>query len=314
MSTAVFGYHPRLLPSHRVKKLLLPLLFCLLHPALAQDVKNSPWHLRAANIDPNNYYGVTVANGMIGLVSSAEPLKVKDVVLNGAFDTYGRGRVSNILKTFDFVNMDLDVDGRRLFRKDISNYVQTLDMRGASLTTTFDHADKVSVKYTVLALRHLPHTALIDVEITARKAVELTPHSVMSAPEVLRDVKNFYHLIDRPHSLIPLLTSVAKSPTGKHTVAASNSFIFEEERGKEPQLIHEEWDYNLHRLKFTQRMKAGQTYRFSVVGSSTSTEHVADPQNEAERLTIFAALEKRDRLLKRHREAWDQLWASDITI
>jgi trehalose/maltose hydrolase-like predicted phosphorylase len=218
-----------------MKKLLsLYLLFAFTRLSFAQDLSNSPWHVQANKIDPSNYYGVTVANGMIGIVSSAQPLKVKDVVLNGAFDTYGRGRVSNILKTFDFVNMDLDVDGRRLEIRDITNYAQTLDMRQASLLTTFDHADKVSVKYTVLALRHLPHTALIDVEVTAKKALEFTAHSVMSAPEILRDVKNFYHLIDRPHSLIPLLTSVAKSPTGKHTVAASNSFMFEEERGKNP--------------------------------------------------------------------------------
>ncbi len=84
---------------------------------------------------------------MTGIVSSPEPLKVKDVVLNGAFDTYGRGRVSNILKVFDFANMDLEVDGRRLSRAGISNYTQTLDMQRASLTTTFGHAGKVSVKH-----------------------------------------------------------------------------------------------------------------------------------------------------------------------
>ena len=281
---------------------------------LAQDVSSSVWHVQAAKIDPNNYYGVTVANGMIGIVSAAEPLKVKDVVLNGAFDTYGRGRVSNIMKTFDFANMDLEVDGIRLGKNSILNYAQTLDMKAAALTTTFDHADKISVKQTVMALRHLPHTALLEVEITAKKDVAVTPHSVLSAPDMLRDVKNFYHLIDRPHSLIPLLTSVAKSPTGKHTVAASNSFIFDEPRGKEPTLIHEEWDYGSHRLKFTINMKAGQTYRFAVVGSTTSTEHVADPHNEAERLTIFAALERTARLKKRHTEAWDKLWQSDIVV
>ena len=293
------------------KALLLSfLIFNFSFAASAQD----PWKITAQNFDPNNYYGVTVANGMIGIVSSPEPLKVKDVVLNGAFDTYGRGRVSNILKVFDFANMDLDVDGRRLDRKIIQNYAQTLDMRAASLTTTFDHEGKLSVKTTLVALRHLPHTALIEVTLTAKQACEVTPHSVLSAPDLLRDVQNRYHLIDRPHSLIPLMTSVAKSPTGRHTVAASNSFIFDEGRGKEPNLVHEEWDYNLHRLKFTKKMQAGETYRFCVVGSVTSTEHVADPYNEAERLTIFAALEGRERLLKRHREAWDGLWSSDIQI
>jgi hypothetical protein len=74
----------------------------------------SPWHITAQDIDPNNYFGITVANGMVGLVSSPEPMKVQDVVLNGVYDYYQRGRVSNILKTFNHMNLDLDVDGRRV--------------------------------------------------------------------------------------------------------------------------------------------------------------------------------------------------------
>jgi protein-glucosylgalactosylhydroxylysine glucosidase len=290
---------------------LKTLLICLLQTAYCQ--LTAQWQIKADKIDPKNYYGVTVANGMIGIVSSPEPLKVSEVVLNGAFDTYGRGRVANILKVFEFANMDLDVNGNRISRKDISNYVQTLDMKTAALTTTFDQKD-VSVKETMMALRHLPHTALIEVEIKAKTDCEITPHSVMSAPDMLRDVENFYHLIDRPHALIPLMTSVAKSPTGKLTVAASNSIIFEEEHGQEPKLVHEEWDYGLHRLKFTKKLKAGETYRFSIVGSVISSATIADPHNEAERLTIFAALEKKERLEKRHKEAWNKLWESDIVI
>src|ERR1700710_1029525 len=101
------------------------------------------WKITATQINPSNYYGETVANGMIGIVSSAEPFKVKDVVLNGAFDLYGRGRVSNILKTFNFVNLFLDIDGRRIDNfKQVSHFRQTLDMKHARLTTTFDYEDK----------------------------------------------------------------------------------------------------------------------------------------------------------------------------
>lgn len=74
--------------------LYLFLLVVFSPPMLAQ--KNNTWHIVANQNDiaPNDYYGITVANGMIGVV---EPLKVKDIVLNGIYDTYGRGRVSNIL-------------------------------------------------------------------------------------------------------------------------------------------------------------------------------------------------------------------------
>ena len=293
-----------------MKKLLVGVLAAICFQLSGQ----SDWIIEAKAIDPNNYYGVTVANGMIGLVSSPEPMKVKDVVLNGVYDYYQRGRVSNILKTFNHVNMNLEVDSTRISLKDISNYRQVLDMKKAALTTSFDVGNKVSVKHTMMALRHLPYTALTIVEIKAKRNVKITPMSVIEAPNHLIDIRNLYSEIDRPHVTIPLLTSVAKSPSGKHTVAASNSFIFSEPHGQEPDLIHEDWDYNMHLAKFVKQLKAGETYTFSIVSSATSTEHYEDALNEAERLTIFAKLEGTQRLLQRHEEAWAKLWKSDIIV
>jgi protein-glucosylgalactosylhydroxylysine glucosidase len=272
------------------------------------------WQIEATNINPDKYFGVTVANGMIGLVSSPDPMRMQDIVLNGAFDYYQRGRVSNILKTFNHINMNLDVDGRRIGRKDISDYRQTLDMRKASLTTIFQVGDKVSVSHKIMALRHLPYTAMAIVEIKALKDVTVIPMSVIEAPNHLTDVRNTFSEIDRPHVKIPLMTSFGKSPSGRLTVAASNSIIFNEAHGSEPDLIHEDWDYNMHLLKFTKKLKAGETYSFTVVGSTTSSAHYEDALNEAERLTIFARLEGTQRLLNRHEAEWEKLWKSDIQI
>jgi trehalose/maltose hydrolase-like predicted phosphorylase len=294
-----------------MKTILYYIVFFIPVAGFAQD---AGWTIEAKTIDPNNYYGVTVANGMVGIVSSPEPMKVKDVVLNGVYDYYQRGRVSNILKTFNHINMNLDVDGQRIGLKHIRNYRQVLDMKKAALTTTFEVGDKLMVKHTIMALQHLPYTALAIVEVKAKRAVKITPMSVIEAPNHLVDVRNLYSEIDRPHVVIPLLTSVGKSPSGKHTVAASNSIIFTEPHGQEPDLIHEDWDYNMHLVKFNKDMKAGDTYTFSVVASATSTEHYKDPLNEAERLTIFAKLEGTQRLLQHHEAAWENLWKSDIVV
>jgi len=276
---------------------------------------NDTWTIKANTIDPFNYYGETVANGMVGIVSSPDPFKVKDVVLNGAFDLYGRGRVSNILKTFNFVNMYLEVDGARIENfKQVQNMQQVLDMRHANLTTTFDYNDKLSVSYAYYSLRHLPYTALVDVTITAKKDVDITAASVMEAPDMLKDVQNYYNEIDRPHVRISLLTSSAKSPTGKLLMAASNSFLFDEPHGSEPSVIHEMWDNNMHLTKFKKHLKAGEKYHYAVVGSAITSAHDDDPLNEAERLTIFATLEGRNRLVQFHNNAWDSLWKSDIII
>ncbi len=282
---------------------------CSLH-LNAQD----PWKISTTTINPANYYGITVANGMIGIVSSPEPFKVKDVVLAGAYDQYGRGRVSNFLRSFNLLNMQLGIDGRNIAASDVQNMKQELDMKKAGFTCSFDYGDKATVSYTYYSLRHLPFTVLMDVTITAKKDILMNTASVMEAPDALKDVQNYYNEIDRPHVTISLLTSSAKSPTGKLLMCASNTFLFSEEHGAEPRVIHEMWDNNMHLMKFNKKIKAGESYRFSIAGSSITSAHHDDALNEAERMTIFAKLEGRDRLLEFHTKAWEKLWTSDIQI
>ena len=276
----------------------------------AQD----PWQITASTITPGNYYGVTVANGMIGIVSSPEAFKVKEVVLAGAYDLYGRGRVSNFIRSFNLLNMYLEIDGKRLANADVSNMKQSLDMRNANFTTSFDYKDMATVSYTYYSLRQLPYSVLMDITVVAKKNCTMSSASVMEAPDALKEVENYYNEIDRPHTTISLLTSQAKSPTGKLLMCASNSFIFSEPHGNEPRVIHEMWDNNMHLMKFTRKMNAGESYRYSIVGSSITSAHHDDPLNEAERLTIFAKLQGRDRLIEMHNKAWNELWKSDIII
>jgi len=298
-----------------MKKLSFTLFIVLfLFNSLFSQSSIDVWKIKADKIESSNYYGVTVANGMIGIVSSPEPFKVKDVVLAGAYDLYGRGRVSNFLRSFNLLNMYLEIDGKRIDAKSAGNMQQELDMKKASFTTTFNYADRASVSYTYYSLRHLPFTVLMDVSITAKKDIDITGASIMEAPDALKEVQNYYNEIDRPHVVISLLTSSAKSPTGKLLMCASNTFLFSEPRGQEPRVTHEMWDNNMHLMKFSKKIKAGETYHFSIAGSSITSAHHDDPLNEAERLTIYAKLEGRDRLINFHTRAWNELWKSDIVI
>lgn len=274
----------------------------------------NPWQLNAQNWDPKNYYGVTVANGMIGIVSDQSPLKVKDVVLAGAYDLYGRGRVSNFLRSFNLLNMQLTIDGDQINAHNIQNFTQELNMKNAHFTGKFEKGEKATVEYTYYALRQLPFSVLMDITITAKQDIDLGAASVMEAPDALKEVQNYYNEIDRPHIVISLLSSTAKSPTGKLLMCASNTFLFSEAHGNEPRVIHEMWDNNMHLMKFGKKLKAGEKYRFSIVGSSITSAHHEDPLNEAERLTIFAKLEGREKLIEHHTAAWADLWKSDIQI
>jgi trehalose/maltose hydrolase-like predicted phosphorylase len=302
----------------KTRLLTLPFLFLFLftiQPSGAQSPATiDPWVITATAPDPSNYYGVTVANGVIGIVSSPQPFQVKDVVLAGAYDLYGRGRVSNFLRSFNLLNMRFSIDGTELSANNISSLKQSLNMQQASFTTSFNYQDKATITYTYYALRQLPFTVLMDISVQAKKDIEITPASVMEAPDALRDVQNYYNEIDRPHTLISLLTSTAKSPTGKLLMCASNTFLFTEARGQEPRLIHEMWDNNMHLLKFSHKIKAGERYRFSIAGSSITSAHDEDPLNESERLTIFAKLQGADRLIAFHEKAWDEIWKTDIRV
>ncbi len=292
-------------------KRLFPLFFVgLCINVQAQD----PWKIETKTIDPANYYGITVANGMIGVVSSPEPFKVKDVVLAGAYDLYGRGRVSNFLKSFNLLNSYLEIDGRRIDRSNTGNMTQSLDMKHANFSASFDMQGKANVSYSYYSLRHLPFTVLMDITIKATRDITITGASVMEAPDALKDVQNYYNEIDRPHTTISLLTSSAKSPTGRLLMCASNTFMFSEPHGQEPRVIHEMWDNNMHLVKFTRNIKYGETYTYSIVGSSITSAHHDDPLNEAERMTIYAKLQGHDRLVSFHNQAWNDLWKSDITI
>ncbi len=284
------------------------------------------WTLSTDAINPSRYFGVTAANGMIGLVSSAHPTQVSEIILNGVFDTYGRGRVSNILKGFNFANLDvqfrpdrgmeLDDDRTPYFTLDattIQGYKQHLDMRKAVFISEFDVQDLAHITYTFRALRHLPFTSMIEIDIEAKSGVQVGINSEMLAPDILRDVENTYQVINRPHVKVPLMTSYAQSPTGKHTLAASSTFLTED-AADILKLVHEEWDYGRHFTRIMKEIPAGAHFRFTVLASEVSTEHYSDPINEAERLTLYAALEGRERLLQRHEAAWDKLWESDILI
>ena len=274
----------------------------------------SSWEIEASNIDPNNYYGITLANGMIGMVSSPDPLKVKDVILNGVYDYYQRGRVSNILKVFNHANVDIFIDQHLIGRDQITGFQQTLNMKEASLETEFQVPGKATIKSNLMALRHLPYSALNIIEITAESDILFSPSSVIESPNHLNDVRNLYSVIERPHVYMPLMSSVALSPSGKIKVSATNSFIFNEDHHDQPMITHIDWDYNRHWIKFEKELKAGETYKFAIVSTVCSSKQYEDPHNESERLTIYAVLEGTENLIKRHNNHWADLWESDIIV
>ncbi|MCA0380803.1 MAG: glycoside hydrolase family 65 protein [Bacteroidetes bacterium] len=277
--------------------------------ATAQDA----WRIAADSIG-TGYYGITSGNGMIGIISSSEPFKVNNVVLAGAYDSYGRGRVSNFINSFNLLQADLRIDGRSPNPKEIINYRQQLNARNGGFEVSFQYPGKAEVKYTYYALRHLPYCVLMDVEVKALRNISLGASSILQAPAELRNTQQYFQEIDRSHVGFPLQTSLAQSPTGALQLCATTSFLFEGSKASQPDIIHQTPDDGRHFMRFQTTVDSGKTYRFGIVGASITSAHHPDPRNEAERLTIYARLEGFNRLLNGHNKAWDEIWKSDITI
>lgn len=293
-----------------MKQYLILLFIVLSASTQAQDA----WQITATDINPEQYYGATVANGMLGIVSSPEPLRTSTMVLAGSYDKYGRGRVSNFLNGFNMLNTTLSIDGKSVNRENISNFTQTLDMKRAMHTSHFDFGEKASVNYSYFALRQLPYCALLVIEVTPHADLTLSASNQQETPDAFRDGQMYYNEINRRHAAIKLLTTQAESPTGKLRICASSAFLFPEKAGEEPRVIHNTPNNNSHAMRFNRELKKGETYRFCIIGSTLTSAHHPDPMNETERLTVFASLEGYDRLIAHHTRQWSELWQSDIEI
>lgn len=293
-----------------MKRSILSILIFLSVALHAQD----PWKITSTDPQPDNYYGVTVANGMLGMVSSARPLQTDKVVLAGSYDKFGRGRVSNFLNGFNMLNASISIDGTTINRSNISHFTQTLDMKKAMHTSSFSFGQKAEVTYSFLALRQLPFCAMLMIEVTPHTDINLSVTNIQEIPEAYRDGRMHYNEINRKHAAIKLLSTEANSPTGKLKISATSTFLFPEKGGDEPKVVHNTPNGDNHYMRFSRLLKKGESYRFCIIGSTLTSAHHPDPANETERLAIFANLEGIDRLLERHTTQWNELWQSDIEI
>ena len=110
----------------RKRNFLIFLLLGGLWPVIGLSAQDA-WKITAEQIDPQSYYGIIVANGMLGLVSSPEPLKISRVVLGGVYDIYGKGRVNNFLHGINMLDTELQINGSTVRASQISGYKQIYD-------------------------------------------------------------------------------------------------------------------------------------------------------------------------------------------
>ena len=252
-----------------------------------------------------DYNGATMANGRLGVVTDDRPFTAREIVLAGVFDKEGYNGVSRVARGPVFLNMELTVDGKKVQDRDFAGWSQVFDMKKARLTTNVELKDKASFKYTVLALRHLPYNAMSVVEVTPHKDITLKVENVYGIPEEMSDLQASF---GEGAQLVYQLNAATR--TKMHRVSSSSMFMFD---GKEPQ-VRRISDMDRDGMWFSVKLKAGESYRFALVGAVCSTQDFKDPINESKRFATFAYKSSIDHLLERHYAAWEELWQGDVII
>ena len=301
---------------------IILVLSLILYPLLAWS--QDPWSIRTDQPLQGDYYGITSANGQIGLVSSRMPLQVDKVVVGGLYDLYAPGRVNNYFPNINPLDIIFSIDGTEVSGDNIEDYSQQMNLQNAAFSGKFSYAEKLKVDYTTVALRYMPFGFMTDVTLTALADCDITvtnrhrlPGNLSEPQAYFSRIKNKANPFTKQHPAYFLLTTTAQSPGARHRLAAATAFLFPDytAEGTPFTIMQPVKEGELaHSMSFSHHLVAGDTLHFCVVGNVMASNVVPDTRNEAERLTVYQLLEGYDRIWQRHNKAWEQLWQSDIII
>ncbi|MCC4213059.1 glycoside hydrolase family 65 protein [Leeuwenhoekiella parthenopeia] len=279
--------------------------------------QNDGWHITTQN-NEDPYTGIAMSNGRIGILTSAEPFKIKHTVLNNVYDVDPVLKVSQIVHGMDFGNLDVFIDGEQVTSENIVNWSQTIDMKEAAFTTHFDFKGKAKISCTIYALRNLQYTGYIDVKISALEDIYLKVIGKITTPKQYQDPQNTYEVLRDVETTMPILQSIAKTPFGKHVVATSGTFVWHHinssREQQRPELTHKVASPYENTLSFEYEIKKTKNLEFAWTGAECTTANFSDPKSESERMVIFNLLNSREVLLGGHKALWEKLWEGDILI
>lgn len=306
---------------------LLTVLVAHITPCKEVPQPNDVWKIASYSIDPQHYFAETVANGMIGMLVPAVPFRTQQTELYGAYERLWPGSVSSAVRCFNFLNLAVSIDGERVDRiEQVQQFRQTISFKDAMISTSFDYNGKATITYNVSALRHLPFNALMEVTVIAKRPINLSVSTLMDVPTAEGAVEAVAHPAftwlneirwfgadvgtdDVPEQAVLVAGAGAKGPSGVLSIAAANAFVFDESGSSRPPVTRENGG-----LTFSRQVAVGTSFSFALVGAAITSAHVADPINEAQRLTASAAIAGTRNLIERHRAAWVDLWKSDVII
>ena len=296
-----------------MKYIFFFLAFCSI---LKTNAQNEAWNITTT--ENKEYTGIAIANGRIGMLTSPDPFQIQHVVLNNVYDVDPELKVSQIVHGMNFGNLDVFIDGEQITAENISNWKQNMNMKQAAFTTSFSFKNKAEISYTIYALRNVPYTGYIDINIEAKKKIDVKVTGKIETPKEFKKPTHKYEVLKDMETTMPILQSVAETPFGKHTVSTSATFIWHainsSRENERPELIEKVASDYTNTLTFNKTVTPDQPLVFAWTAAECTTQDFNDPKSESERMVIYNLLNAKDVLLAQHQKLWDSLWEGDIVI
>ncbi|OCK51272.1 hypothetical protein BA768_17085 [Chryseobacterium sp. CBo1] len=109
-------------------------------------------------------------------------------MLNHVFDI-GDAGVNQALQGINPFHLELFLNKQKVEMSSIKQWKQSLDLKKATHTTSFIIPGKAEVRYTITALRNLPYSGLIEVEVKALDQIQMQCFNQMDIPNSYIDVR-----------------------------------------------------------------------------------------------------------------------------
>lgn len=260
------------------------------------------WRITVCEEDcRDSYSGVSVANGTLGLLPWKEPFSIRHLMLNGVFDRQDENMVYAIQKGICPFGITMTAGGETVTSDNIAGWSQTLDMKRAEHTTSFDFPGKIRVEYSFMALRNLPFCLMMTCSITALSDVDVTVMNRMTVPETYADADSCMKSFFAESRKIDLLHTCARTRSGSCSVHAASMFFPDDSFIRDSASLHAV-------------LAEGETASFCLAASVCSSVDFKDPLNESVRQIVYMDRMGPEKIIAGHRAEWEDLWRGDIEI
>jgi hypothetical protein len=242
--------------------------------ALVQEASPG-WSVEAPTIDPQHYSGVTISNGLMGITSSASPFHYEPAILANAYEPNPRRGVASLINTLGLLDLDVSINGSTV--RDVASHRQMLNMKRAYFATSFTVAD-VSFVMRARALRQLPHVALLEVTVTAKKPSAVTCDTDVLASPMLGAVQYSHPEVseEKIPKGIKIVSAKAPGISNRYVSAVAQVFAFDP-KSDYPRILP-----NLTGQGFTVNIAPEHPFHFALIGALASSAQNSDPELTAQ--------------------------------